>query len=1163
MTYAALTKDAQKGDAKARYELALMYHRGAGVPKDLKQAARWYRMAAEQGHVKAQKQLASMYFRGDGVAVQYDKAIAWHQKAAEQGDKESQQQLAEMFCEGLGVEADFEKSLVWYELAGVTDFSTIEAKFRKRADGANAGKLQYQLARLIESGRVQGDEAESLQWFQKAADNSHLEAMLCLALRLGMTQSDPVSRMKSRQYLERARDCGSSDAEWELAIQRYEENPSPESLAKVIEGAERGHSRSQYVAARGLLHDGVGSTDYKLDRESTVLMLRSAARNGLPQAQHLLGQILMSGSFAEQGEALSWLYQAARGGHTESQLALGCCQFVGPEERLQWLETAARNEYAEAQLKLSESYFALGREEQAFSFMRRAAVNGLAEAKFRLGKLLLEDKHDSAWEEARAWLLQAADANHGEAALLLYKMHTLDSLVAEAPMSQPFEWLLVAANSGNPEGLFILATMDEQKLLRHDICVDQQEMLRRSANVGHPQARFVLAKRLIDAQWSEADSEESPATIPEEALLLMTQAAQGGVVGGAEWLAQYYMDSDDIDSAVPYLEMLSESGDAVSAYKLANILTEKSKSGELQGNDIEPRIVHYLELASRAGNAEACFQLAVMTARGEGTTEDYEESFKLFKRAADSGMTEAKFRAGVMLLSGIGTEIDADAAEKLLHEAAEEKHVEAAFALAELCAASPEEDKRERARSLYDQASASGHVAATVKLAEASLSLERMPENLEFWGDALVLQANCGERLAQVCLLKLFSQPPDAYKNIDIALFWYRRGRELKKGDAQFWLSECYLLGLGVDADVELAQKLLWQAAENGNANAQLQLADSYYFGEGVEQDFQRAAELYHCAAEQGNSKAQFNLASMCELGEGIEVNLVAACDLYRSAAVSGHGFAQLALARLLMDGGKPEGEKEAVEWLLSAAELDLAEAFFMLGELRWRGGVWLGKNIDESVNYYRHAADLGHAGAQVALARMFFADELVVDPSIVVAMLREAETSGHVEAAYHLGNLYLRGQFVDAHPQAAYDYMLKSAEAGFAKAQVDLALMYLNGVFVDEDPAISSYWMEQAALKGWPEAQYMIGLMYLEGSGKEKDEITALTWFQEAAHNGHAEACYMLARAYHMGIGLDPDQALAVNWCRRAADQGHEDAIKLLKQLTDKKEHSNACALL
>jgi TPR repeat protein len=63
-----------------------MYNNGEGVVKDDKQAAAWYRKAAEQGHIDAQYNLGLMYSTGEGVAQDYKLAYVWSAVAAANGD---------------------------------------------------------------------------------------------------------------------------------------------------------------------------------------------------------------------------------------------------------------------------------------------------------------------------------------------------------------------------------------------------------------------------------------------------------------------------------------------------------------------------------------------------------------------------------------------------------------------------------------------------------------------------------------------------------------------------------------------------------------------------------------------------------------------------------------------------------------------------------------------------------------------------------------------------------------------------------------------------------------------------------------------------------------------------------------------------------------------
>ena len=78
---------ADQGDAETQTLLACMYdpfidNTGEGVPKDDREAIRWYCKAAEQGDSFAQQQLARKYEDGEGVLQDFVQAHAWLNLAA-------------------------------------------------------------------------------------------------------------------------------------------------------------------------------------------------------------------------------------------------------------------------------------------------------------------------------------------------------------------------------------------------------------------------------------------------------------------------------------------------------------------------------------------------------------------------------------------------------------------------------------------------------------------------------------------------------------------------------------------------------------------------------------------------------------------------------------------------------------------------------------------------------------------------------------------------------------------------------------------------------------------------------------------------------------------------------------------------------------------------
>ena len=84
---------AEQGDARAQYNLGVMYDKGDGVEKDYREALKWYTKAAQQGDARAQNNLGVMYDNGDGVVQDYREALKWYTKAAQQGNAIAQNNL--------------------------------------------------------------------------------------------------------------------------------------------------------------------------------------------------------------------------------------------------------------------------------------------------------------------------------------------------------------------------------------------------------------------------------------------------------------------------------------------------------------------------------------------------------------------------------------------------------------------------------------------------------------------------------------------------------------------------------------------------------------------------------------------------------------------------------------------------------------------------------------------------------------------------------------------------------------------------------------------------------------------------------------------------------------------------------------------------------------
>ncbi len=121
---------ADQGNVKAQTSLGFMYEKGEGVPQDYAKSLIWYRLAAQQGSKQAQYNLALMYDKGEGIGQDSNEAVFWYRRAAQQELAAAQHNLGLMYLNGQGVAQDY---VVAYGWVGLATSSSANGDERKRA----------------------------------------------------------------------------------------------------------------------------------------------------------------------------------------------------------------------------------------------------------------------------------------------------------------------------------------------------------------------------------------------------------------------------------------------------------------------------------------------------------------------------------------------------------------------------------------------------------------------------------------------------------------------------------------------------------------------------------------------------------------------------------------------------------------------------------------------------------------------------------------------------------------------------------------------------------------------------------------------------------------------------------------------------------------------
>jgi uncharacterized protein len=152
--FALMQRAAQAGFVTAMYGLGQLHERGQGngaanpdgqARRNLPEAMRWYKAAAEGGSVDAAVEMGTGHYLGRGVAKDPKAAAHWYFQAAKTGDVGAMYLLASMYESGEGVAQDLRAARLWYALAAAGGDVAAPGKV-KDVDAKIAAQAETKLA---------------------------------------------------------------------------------------------------------------------------------------------------------------------------------------------------------------------------------------------------------------------------------------------------------------------------------------------------------------------------------------------------------------------------------------------------------------------------------------------------------------------------------------------------------------------------------------------------------------------------------------------------------------------------------------------------------------------------------------------------------------------------------------------------------------------------------------------------------------------------------------------------------------------------------------------------------------------------------------------------------------------------------------------------------
>lgn len=235
-------------------------------------------------------------------------------------------------------------------------------------------------------------------------------------------------------------------------------------------------------------------------------------------------------------------------------------------------------------------------------------------------------------------------------------------------------------------------------------------------------------------------------------------------------------------------------------------------------------------------------------------------------------------------------------------------------------------------------------------------------EKCPFCGEALpyykILLEKGDVKFYELPTYELFDLGNSAYNDqeYESAVYYYRFAAGRSHMEAQVKLARCYELGIGVSKDLEEAVYYYKLAAGQGSAYASGYLAMLYYYGKGVKKDYKEAVFYCVLAVSQNDAFAQDLMGAFYFNGDALEKDLEKSFYYYNLAAKQNYAGSQYMLG-----------------WFYENGIASIQKYAVSQDALRWFNSnyMFVDKDLQKAISYYRLAAKQGDSNAVAALKRL------------------------------------------------------------------------------------------------------------------------------------------------------------------------------------------------
>lgn len=231
----------------------------------------------------------------------------------------------------------------------------------------------------------------------------------------------------------------------------------------------------------------------------------------------------------------------------------------------------------------------------------------------------------------------------------------------------------------------------------------------------------------------------------------------------------------------------------------------------------------------------------------------------------------------------------------------------------------------------------------------------------------------------------------------------------------------------------------------------------------------------------------------------------------------------------------------KAIKYFKMAAEKDFVDAMVLYAHAICRKDK---NNIDESIKWYRKAAELGNSRGQFLLAMSL---DKINQKEEAIEWLKKAADNGYSDAIFMLGLQYYYGIKVPRDYKKAFSLVEQAAKEECKNAYGMLGYFYLRGIGVEPNGKMAVLYYQRGTLAGVPEAKYWYGRFLCDGYNVEKNVSKGYGLIKEAAEQGVSDAELFIGLDYHTGTIAQKNPTKALFWLKKAADKDNATAIAVL----------------